>query len=160
MIELMNGFVNIKNRFDNKNIEFLIKHPKEITNGNWGCKIAVFKNEDLWYYNSKIYAHQINEPDIFEIINFSIDMKLFYMYEFKPFSVKRLSVFDINEDCYYIKEIENSNSLSWIKQLFLTYTDSKKIIKDCLDQNFEVKQLRKDFFINIPLFYPWYGKDE
>lgn len=159
MIKLMNGFVHINNKVEKFNFHYEIKSPSEITNGNWACKVAFFSNKKLLYYDSKYYAHQINNVDEFQICQFSLDKKLLYFYEFRPFDRAAIIVLSTTDStCLeYIINI-NNNLLSWVDNIFCTLPNSENIVEMLIDRGFLTKKRTKDSVFHLPLLNCWHGK--
>jgi hypothetical protein len=159
-IYLMDGFVNI-NPYDNiGNIRYLIKHPVEINNGNWGTKIAILTGDyNLLYYNSKAFSHNISISDSnIDFVVFSNDFRLLLIFEVILREKYLLKIFDFN--LMKVFELDISSPKSEINSLILDFKN-KNYYENCIWMNklgFTPSEIIRDK-LKRNIFNKWYPTD-
>jgi hypothetical protein len=136
-VNLQDGFVRLNTISPNKQFYYRITEPKEVTNGNWGCKIKFCDiSGKVIYYNSEVFAHwidiNIEEKFEFKVVVWSKDCEVALYYEFNNRISYEFAILFLKENYLYkidlydtkapkskemITKVKNSNS-SEIEEFF------------------------------------------
>ena len=149
-IYLMDGFIDINPRDNQGVLKYKIKHPVEISNGNWGCKIIILKNEETFYHNSDSFACNISLfDDKLEFVYFSKDSKMLLFYEVKNREKYLLKVIDYSEEKIYElnmldAEINFNYFISEFKKNY--YSENITLIKEFENSTFIKDKVKKNIF--------------
>jgi hypothetical protein len=114
-VPFLNNLIDLDSNSPDGNFSYVISEPKEITHGNWGCRIKILdKLGNTIYYNPKTYAHNLSSsPDEFRVIEWSADSSVALIYEFRYGEVYDLVYLLLRrKQCLRVNLLLNSASIT------------------------------------------------
>jgi hypothetical protein len=149
----------------NKQFYYRITEPKEVTNGNWGCKIKFCDiSGKVIYYNSEVFAHElhidINAELKFNVVYWSKDGEFALYYEFNNRISYEFAILFLRENYLYKIDLYGTNAPKSDDMIALVKNSNSREIEEFFKESFTKTPFRVDS--DTPSFFfkkKWYPEE-